>query len=168
MLRLPPRRATCRSHDAALDGGSSGNQIRLPDHCGGRLADELEVAGIILRHEAVRDDPRPEMSGHFHPKLRLQLQGLRVSRRCFVVSQTKLILPAFGSLTGGLGATHSAFLDNVGSDAAARIRMADAARALGRPHAAREVASDLLDLSGIGRHKGNGEVTRGRNEVANV
>jgi UDP-N-acetylglucosamine--N-acetylmuramyl-(pentapeptide) pyrophosphoryl-undecaprenol N-acetylglucosamine transferase len=53
-------------------------------------------------------------------------------------------------------------------DAAARIRMADAARALGRPHAAREVAGDLLDLAGIGRHKGNGEVTRGRNEVANV
>jgi UDP-N-acetylglucosamine--N-acetylmuramyl-(pentapeptide) pyrophosphoryl-undecaprenol N-acetylglucosamine transferase len=54
------------------------------------------------------------------------------------------------------------------SDATARTRMADAARALGRPHAAREVASDLLDFSGIGRGKGNGDVTRGRSEVANV
>ena len=45
------------------------------DHCGGTLADEVEVAGIVLRHEAVRGDPRPEMSGHFHPKLRLNLQG---------------------------------------------------------------------------------------------
>src|SRR5215207_3504525 len=27
------------------------------DHCGGRLAEEVELAGIILRHEAVRDDP---------------------------------------------------------------------------------------------------------------
>ena len=95
------------------------------DHCGGRLADELEVAGIVLRHEAVRDDPRPEMSGHFHPKLRLQLQGRRVSRRCFVVSPTKLILPAFGSLTGGLDATHPAILDNVGSDAAALVPVSD-------------------------------------------
>jgi DNA ligase-associated metallophosphoesterase len=43
------------------------------DHCGGTLVDEIEVSGIILRHEAVRDDPRPEMSGHFHPKLRLHL-----------------------------------------------------------------------------------------------
>src|SRR6187551_2440238 len=25
------------------------------DHCGGRLEDEIEVGGIILRHEAVRD-----------------------------------------------------------------------------------------------------------------
>ena len=95
------------------------------DHCGGRLAEELEIAGIVLRHEAVRDDPRPEMSGHFHPKLRLQLQGRRVSRRCFVLSPTKLILPAFGSLTGGLDATHPAILDNVGSDAAALVPVSD-------------------------------------------
>ena len=95
------------------------------DHCGGRLAEELEIAGIILRHEAVRDDPRPEMSGHFHPKLRLQLHGRNVSRRCFVLSATKLILPAFGSLTGGLDATHPAILDNVGSDAAALVPVSD-------------------------------------------
>ena len=95
------------------------------DHCGGCLADELEVAGIVLRHEAVRDDPRPEMSGHFHPKLRLQLHGRHVSRRCFVVSATKLILPAFGSLAGGLDATHPAILDNVGRDAAALVPVSD-------------------------------------------
>ena len=95
------------------------------DHCGGRLAEELEISGIVLRHEAVRDDPRPEMSGHFHPKLRLNLQGRRVSRRCFVVSETKLIFPAFGSLTGGLDATHPAILDNVGSGAAALVPVSD-------------------------------------------
>src|SRR5215212_4825073 len=36
------------------------------DHCGGRLVEEEEVCGIVLRHEAVRGDTRPEMSGHFH------------------------------------------------------------------------------------------------------
>jgi hypothetical protein len=30
------------------------------------------------------------------------------------------------------------------------------------------VAQDLLELSGIGTRKGNGEVLRGRSEVANV
>src|SRR5438477_5729740 len=63
------------------------------DHCGGQLADEVEISGVILRHEAVRDDPRPEMSGHYHPKLRLQVKGRRVSRRCFVVSASKVIFP---------------------------------------------------------------------------
>src|SRR4029078_1834266 len=30
------------------------------DHCGGRIADEVEIGGIILRHEAVRGELRPE------------------------------------------------------------------------------------------------------------
>jgi DNA ligase-associated metallophosphoesterase len=95
------------------------------DHCGGKLADEVEVAGIILRHEAVRDDPRPEMSGHFHPKLRISLSGRRVSRRCFVASPTKLILPAFGSLTGGLDAHHPEIMKSVGNDATALVPVSD-------------------------------------------
>src|SRR3954452_20286856 len=95
------------------------------DHCGGRLADEVEIAGIILRHEAVRDDPRPEMSGHYHPKLRLHLRGRSVSRRCFVLSSTKLILPAFGALTGGLDAHHPEILDSVGDNAAALVPVSD-------------------------------------------
>ena len=78
------------------------------------FVEEVEIAGIVLRHEAVRGDPRPEMSGHFHPKLRLNLKGRRVSRRCFVISQTKMILPAFGSLTGGLDAHHPEILGRVG------------------------------------------------------
>jgi len=95
------------------------------DHCGGRIEDEVEIAGIVLRHEAVRDDTRPELSGHFHPKLRLQLKGRRVSRRCFVVSRSKMILPAFGSLTGGLDAHHPEIMRSVGDDAAALVPVSD-------------------------------------------
>ena len=95
------------------------------DHCGGRLADEVEVGRIILRHEAVRGEPRPEMSGHFHTKLRVHLRGRQVSRRCFVVSATKLILPAFGSLTGGLDAHHPEIIRNVGPGAAALVPVSD-------------------------------------------
>jgi DNA ligase-associated metallophosphoesterase len=95
------------------------------DHCGGRLEDEVEIGGIVLRHEAVRDDPRPEMSGHYHPKLRLRLKGRSVSRRCFVISRTKLILPAFGSLTGGLDAHHPEILGSVGGSAAALVPVSD-------------------------------------------
>jgi DNA ligase-associated metallophosphoesterase len=91
------------------------------DHCGGSLEDELVIAGIVLRHEAERRDARPEISGHFHPKLRLHLRGRQVSRRCFVASASKLILPAFGSLTGGLDAHHPQILGSVGNDAAALV-----------------------------------------------
>ena len=95
------------------------------DHCGGRLEDELVTVGIVLRHEAKRDDPRPEISGHFHPKYRMNLKGRRVSRRCFVASPTKLILPAFGSLTGGLDAHHPEILGSVGTNAAALVPVSD-------------------------------------------
>src|SRR5205085_11425176 len=56
------------------------------DHCGGRIVEEVEVGGIILRHEAVRAEEQPEISGHFHPKLRVNLRGRHMSRRCFVAS----------------------------------------------------------------------------------
>ena len=95
------------------------------DHCGGRIADEVEIAGIILRHEAVRGEPRPEISGHFHPKLRVNLNGRHVSRRCFVTSATKVIMPAFGSLTGGLDAHHPEILGSVGGKAAALVPVSD-------------------------------------------
>ena len=95
------------------------------DHCGERIADEVELGGVILRHEAVRDEPRPEISGHFHPKLRVNLRGRHVSRRCFVTSARKIIMPAFGSLTGGLDAHHPEILGSVGGNAAALVPVSD-------------------------------------------
>jgi len=88
------------NHDIAAAG--------LADHCGGRVLAEAEVDGLLLRHEADPADPRPELSGHFHPRLRLTLRGRSVARRCFVASATKLILPAFGAFTGGLDAASPA------------------------------------------------------------
>jgi DNA ligase-associated metallophosphoesterase len=97
----------------------------LADHCGGTIAAEADVDGLILRHEADRTDPRPELSGHFHPKLRLTQRGRHVARRCFVMSGTKLILPAFGALTGGLDACDPAIVRAVGPRAHALVPVAD-------------------------------------------
>jgi DNA ligase-associated metallophosphoesterase len=95
------------------------------DHCGGRIEEEIKLDGIVLRHEAVEGDPTPEMSGHFHPKLRLAMKGRHVSRRCFVASATKLILPAYGTLTGGLDAHHPEILRKVGPGASALVPVTD-------------------------------------------
>ena len=97
----------------------------IADHCGGKLVEEMELAGIVLRHEANREDPRPELSGHFHPKYRVNMRGRHVSRRCFVASSTKLILPAFGSLTGGLDASHPEIVKQVGPAASALVPLSD-------------------------------------------
>ena len=69
---------------------------------GGQVADELYIDGIVLRHQSLGTETRPEISGHFHPKLRLNIRGRPVSRPCFASDEQRLILPAFGSLTGGL------------------------------------------------------------------
>lgn len=85
----------------------TGNHDRAyVDRCGGAVTDEAMVGGLILRHEAERGETRPELSGHFHPKLRVRVRGKLVARRCFVATATKLIFPAFGALTGGLDVTH--------------------------------------------------------------
>src|SRR4029453_14956321 len=89
------------------------------------IEEKCEAGGIILRHEADKDDPRPEMSGHFHPKLRLSLRGRHVSRRCFVASASKLILPAYGPFTGGACAAHPEILKKVGPGASALVASAD-------------------------------------------
>ncbi len=97
----------------------------LADSCGGGLADEAEIDGIVLRHEAEPGETRPELSGHFHPKLRISRRGRMVSRRCFVATKNKLILPAFGSLTGGLDAGHPEIAKALGAPAEALVPLED-------------------------------------------
>jgi DNA ligase-associated metallophosphoesterase len=75
---------------------------------GGDALESLEVAGIILRHEAQPEDMRPEISGHFHPRITIRQKGRTLRRRCIVQSPSKLVLPAYGSLAGGLDVDHPA------------------------------------------------------------
>jgi uncharacterized protein len=91
------------------------------DHCGGEIVEEAVVDGLVLRHEADPAEARPELSGHFHPKLRISQRGRLVSRRCFVATPRKLILPAFGALTGGLDVTHPEILRAAGGEAEALV-----------------------------------------------
>ena len=76
---------------------------------GGEVRQELELGGIVLRHIARAGETRPELSGHFHPKVRVTVRERRISRPCGVVSRSekrgdRMILPAFGALTGGMDA----------------------------------------------------------------
>ena len=71
---------------------------------GGTALEELEVAGLVLRHEAEPGETRSELSGHYHPQLKVVARGRAIRRPCTVASERKLILPAFGALTGGMDA----------------------------------------------------------------
>ncbi len=79
---------------------------------GGEVAEEMVVDGIVLRHQCRAAETLPEISGHFHPKLRLTVRGRGVSRPCFAGDAQRLILPAFGSFTGGLDVADAAIAAN--------------------------------------------------------
>ena len=76
----------------------------LGESAGGTCLEELELGGVMLRHEAKRGSLAPELSGHFHPRLTVTARGRRIARACGVVSDTRMILPAYGALTGGMDA----------------------------------------------------------------
>jgi uncharacterized protein len=122
--RLPPRARemlTALTQATRWTWITGNHDPAIVDRCGGEVVEEAVVDGLVLRHEADVREIRPELSGHFHPKLRIRVRGRQVARRCFVAAPAKLILPAFGSLTGGLDAAHPAIVRAVGSDAEALV-----------------------------------------------
>ncbi|MGG7645648.1 ligase-associated DNA damage response endonuclease PdeM [Rhodovulum sp. YNF3179] len=74
-----------------------GNHDPGPVDLGGTHRAELALGPLVFRHIA-RPDAAGEVSGHYHPKARLA----RRSRPAFLVDSRRVILPAYGTYTGGL------------------------------------------------------------------
>lgn len=87
----------------------AGNHDPVPPPCGGRALVEASFGLLTFRHAARPEAGSGEISGHYHPKLRLAVAGRRISRPCFLHDSRRLILPAFGAYTGGLLADDPAF-----------------------------------------------------------
>lgn len=77
----------------------AGNHDPGPLAPGGEHRDELAIGPLTLRHIA-RPEATGEVSGHYHPKIRLA--GL--ARPAFLTDGNRLILPAYGTYTGGMPA----------------------------------------------------------------
>lgn len=74
---------------------------------GGFFAESHSINGLVFRHQPA--DGVFEVAGHFHPVARVSVRGRTLRRRCFVSSARKLVLPAFGSLTGGFNVRNPSF-----------------------------------------------------------
>lgn len=95
-----------------------------PTRDGVTWAEELTLDGLTLRHIADAHAAAAasfEVSGHYHPKATLAARGRRLTRRCFLLDDRRLILPAFGCYTGGLDARDPAFDPLLGDDARALL-----------------------------------------------
>ncbi|RUS63220.1 ligase-associated DNA damage response endonuclease PdeM [Pseudorhodobacter sp. E13] len=75
----------------------AGNHDPAPLDLGGSDRAELRLGPLCFRHIA-EPGAAGEISGHYHPKARLASRA----RPCFVLGRNRLILPAYGTYTGGL------------------------------------------------------------------
>jgi len=87
--------ALARDRDWIWIGGN--HDPGRPQGVPGRGAEELMLGPVTLRHAAVAG-AGPDISGHYHPVVRLA--GER--RRAFLLGSDHLLLPAYGAYTGGL------------------------------------------------------------------
>ena len=95
-----------------------GNHDPGPVDLGGAHKAELTVAPLTFRHVA-SPDGCGEVSGHFHPKAALTVRGRQVTRPAFLIDTERVIMPAFGTYTGGLKSDAPALSRLMGRDAIA-------------------------------------------------
>ena len=79
----------------------TGNHDPVPAGLPGRTADRITIGALTFCHIAT-DAGQAEVSGHYHPKAAISVRGRAVSRPCFLRDARRLILPAYGTYTGGL------------------------------------------------------------------
>ena len=96
----------------------TGNHDPAPLGLGGHAAEGVACGPITFRHIAT-DGGRHEVSGHYHPKASLSVRGRAVSRPCFLRDETRLIMPAYGTYTGGLRSRDGALASLMGAGARA-------------------------------------------------
>lgn len=88
----------------------AGNHDPAPlPYAGAQLA-QWQRDTLVFRHIALAD-ATGEISGHYHPKASIGAGGRRFSRPCFLVDDTRVIMPAFGTYTGGLRCTDPVLAD---------------------------------------------------------
>ena len=104
----------------------AGNHDPAPPPEGwGEVAEEIDDAPLVFRHEARFGPVTGEISGHFHPKVAVRIRGRRITRRCFAVTPHRIVLPAFGALTGGLDVEDPAFAAAIGGPLLALVPTPD-------------------------------------------
>ncbi len=87
-----------------------GNHDPGPIDIGGAHLSELPAPPLVFRHIA-QPGHSGEVSGHYHPKVRVQTRLRAISRAAFLFDSDRLIMPAFGTYTGGLRSSEAVLTD---------------------------------------------------------
>ena len=115
-----------------------GNHDPGPIDLGGTHLAQIKIGSLTFRHIATPE--KAEVSGHYHPKHRVTGR----SRPAFIYNKERLILPAYGSYTGGL-ASHASAIRNIVGDKA--IAVLTGKRAIAVPLTGPRQPAHLRDTS---------------------
>nr|WP_255720208.1 ligase-associated DNA damage response endonuclease PdeM [Acuticoccus kalidii] len=76
----------------------------------GEVHEAYALGGVTFRHIPTEGTPAGrEVAGHLHPAAWVTVRGRTLRRRCFFGCAERLVMPAFGCLTGGLSVADAAF-----------------------------------------------------------
>ncbi|MBL4767966.1 MAG: ligase-associated DNA damage response endonuclease PdeM [Rhodobacteraceae bacterium] len=79
----------------------AGNHDPGPISLGGTHLAELPLSPLTFRHIA-HPKASGEISGHYHPKAVVKTRAKTISRPAFLADSDRVILPSYGTYTGGL------------------------------------------------------------------
>lgn len=109
-------------HIARLQAGRKwvwieGNHDPGPVSLGGSHQSNVEIGSLTFRH--ICSETFAEVSGHYHPKALIRTRARSLSRPCFLLDTRRLILPAYGTYTGGLRSDRAPLTTMMGPEAQA-------------------------------------------------
>ncbi|WFS01201.1 ligase-associated DNA damage response endonuclease PdeM [Rhizobium tumorigenes] len=74
----------------------------------GQSLDELVHSGLTFRHEPKAGRQAGEIAGHLHPSATVRRREKSIRRPCFATDGGRMLMPAFGLMSGGLDLGHKA------------------------------------------------------------
>ncbi|WP_051279621.1 ligase-associated DNA damage response endonuclease PdeM [Hellea balneolensis] len=81
----------------------------IPKTLYGQREDHIQTGDFLLTHHPYAVEQGVNICGHYHPKAKIKAKLGSVSSPCFAISESCIILPSFGTYTGGLYVSDPAF-----------------------------------------------------------
>lgn len=81
----------------------------IPAILGGPREDHVQLGEFLLTHHPHEASGGVNICGHYHPKAKISTRAESVTAPCFAVSDDTIIMPSFGTYTGGLYIDHPDF-----------------------------------------------------------
>lgn len=80
----------------------------IPKGLKGAQEDHLQDGSFLLTHLPVEPEDGLNICGHLHPKVKIKTGRRDFWKPCFACSEDRIIMPSFGTFTGGLDVEHEA------------------------------------------------------------